>query len=212
MTQLFGEKMEIKVLPLGAIEANCYLLSTDKSAIVIDPGFYSQEVLDFLKSNSDKERLILLTHGHFDHIGGADVLRKETDTKIGIGVKDAPYLSDSIKNLSAKFGMPVEPFSADVTFKDNETFTIGDITFKVIETGGHTKGGVCYLCDNYLFTGDTLFHQSIGRTDFFDGNFNEIKKSIEKLYTLDPNIIIYAGHGDQTTIGFEKKYNPFVRG
>lgn len=204
--------MEIKSLVLGDIEVNCYLVSTDKAAIVIDPGFYSSEALEFLKEAKDKERIILLTHGHFDHIGFAEELSKLTDTKIAIGEFDAPALSDNYVNLSAPFGAPLEPFYADLTLKDGQTLTVGDIEFKVIHTPGHTVGSVCYLCGDILFSGDTLFAGSIGRTDFSGGSFATLKSSIEKLYTLKDDIILLSGHGGKTTILNEKRYNPFVRG
>ncbi len=204
--------MEIKKIELGHIHSNCYLLSTEKTAIVIDPGFNSFDVTDFLAKNNHKERLILLTHCHFDHIGGANNLRKNTDTKIAIGQYDANALLDTSKNLSDKFHAKLEPFSADILLKDNEEIKIGDITVKVFETPGHTPGGVCYLVDDILFSGDTLFCESIGRTDFFDGNFSDLEKSIKRLYTLPQDTIVLSGHGEKTTILHEKTCNPFIRG
>ncbi len=204
--------MEIKRLPLESIAINCYLISTEKTAIVIDPGFYSKDVEDFLKDNASKERLILLTHCHFDHIGDADRLRAATATQIAIGALDNESLSNQNKNLCKLFGVELAPFSADITFNDQEVFAIGDIEIKVIHTPGHTLGGVCYLIDDILFSGDTLFNGSIGRTDFPDGDFLTLKNSVNKIYQLTDSIKVYSGHGDITTIGYEKKYNPFIRG
>lgn len=204
--------MKIKRLPLESIAINCYLISTEKTAIVIDPGFYSAEVEDFLKNNLSKERLILLTHCHFDHIGDADRLREVTNTKIAIGALDNDSLSNENKNLSNLFGVELKPFSADITFDDGEVYSIGDIEIKVIHTPGHTLGGVCYLIDGVLFSGDTLFNGSIGRTDFPDGDFSTLKNSVNKIYQLPDDTKVYSGHGDVTTIGYEKKYNPFIRG
>lgn len=202
--------MKIKRLPLGSIEVNCYLISTENTAIVIDPGFYSNEVEDFLKQNSSKEKIILLTHCHFDHIGDAARLREATNTKIAIGALDNESLSEPNKNLCNLFGIDLEPFCADVTFEDGEEYFVGDIKIKVIYTPGHTLGGVCYLIDNILFSGDTLFNGSIGRTDFPDGDFFTLKNSVNKIYQLPDNTKVYSGHGDTTTIGYEKKYNPFI--
>ena len=204
--------MEIKKVVLGDIEVNCYLVSTDKAAVVIDPGYRSSEVLEFLDGAKDKERLILLTHCHFDHIGFADELSEITDTKIAIGEKDAFALSDNFVNLSAPFGAPLSPFDADILLSDNQEVSVGDITFKVIHTPGHTVGGVCYLCGDIMFSGDTLFNGSIGRTDFPGGDFSVLSASIKKLYSLPDDTVLLSGHGEQTTILNEKRYNPFVRG
>lgn len=204
--------MEIKALVLGVLDVNCYLVSTEKAAIVIDPGFRSVEALEFLKNAKDKERLILLTHGHFDHIGFADELARLTDTKIAIGEFDAPALSDNPVNLSALFGAPLKPFCADIILTDGQMLNVGDIEFKVIHTPGHTVGGVCYLCGNTLFSGDTLFAGSVGRTDFPGGSFETLKASVEKLYTLNDDITLLSGHGGGSTVLNEKRHNPFVRG
>lgn len=204
--------MEIKALVLGVLDVNCYLVSTEKAAVVIDPGFRSVEALDFLKNAKDKERLILLTHGHFDHIGYADELARLTDTKIAIGEFDAPALSENTVNLSALFGAPLKPFCADIILADGQMLNVGDIEFKVIHTPGHTVGGVCYLCGDTLFSGDTLFAGSIGRTDFPGGSFEALKTSIEKLYTLNDDITLLSGHGGSSTVFNEKRHNPFVRG
>lgn len=190
---------------------NCYFLETEKAAIVIDPGYERESIVAFLNENKDKERLILLTHGHFDHIGGADYLRQKTGVKIGIGALDVPALSDNDLNCAYLFKRNLESFSVDFGFVDGDLIKVGDIELKVISTPGHTVGGVSYLCGENLFSGDTLFKTSIGRTDFRGGNFEELEKSIKKLYTLPDDTIVYSGHGESTTIGFEKKYNPFVR-
>lgn len=190
---------------------NCYFLETEKTAIVIDPGYKRESILTFLNENEGKERLILLTHGHFDHIGGADYLRQETGVKIGIGALDVPALSDDVLNCAVNFKRKLEPFTADFEYLDGDVIKVGDIELKVISTPGHTVGGVSFLCGNNLFSGDTLFKTSVGRTDFEGGSFEELEKSIKKLYTLPDETVIYAGHGESSTIGFEKKYNPFVR-
>ncbi len=202
--------MKVERLPLGHIAANCYMISTDKSAIVIDCGIYSDFVYDFLEKNRDKERLILLTHMHFDHIGGAPKLREKTGVKIAVGKVDAPYLSDPEYNLSNRFHAHVEPFEADIVLSDNEEFTVGDITVKALQTSGHTKGGMCYLMEDKLFSGDTLFFETIGSTDFDGGNMRELINSIGRLLQLGDNIKVYPGHGEATTIGHEKRYNMFL--
>lgn len=205
--------MEIKVLSLGDIQSNCYLISTENAAVVIDPGFDSIEVTNFLKNAKDKERLILLTHSHFDHISGAEALRCDTDTKIAIGRLDNYALSDMHLNLADLFYAKLTPFSADILLEGGKEFTVGDITFKALYTPGHTVGGMCYLVDNILFSGDTLFFRSIGRTDFFGGSFDALENSVKNLYKFLPeDTMVLPGHGEKTTIIQEKFENPYIRG
>lgn len=190
---------------------NCYLIEGERGVVVIDPGYKREAILDFLKENEDKERLILLTHGHFDHIGGAEYLRLETGVKIGIGALDEPALSDDVLNCAVNFNRVISPFNADYLYNDGDVISVGDITLKVMHTPGHTVGGVCYLADGVVFTGDTLFKGTIGRDEFPGGDLETLKKSVKRLYTLDEDTVIYAGHGDSSTIGIEKNENPFVR-
>lgn len=204
--------MEISVAKLGQIAANCYMILTDKAAVVIDPGQYSNKVSEFLKDNNNKKRIILLTHSHFDHICGAKSLREETGVNIAIGENDAEGLFNSQLNLSDMFCVSCSPFYADIVLTDNQEFIVGDITINCIETPGHTKGGMCYLCNNALFSGDTLFLESVGRTDFPGSDFNQLKNSLKRIVALDENTTVYPGHGDATTIKHEKTYNPFIKG
>lgn len=204
--------MEIKVLPLGMIGANCYLISTDKAAVAVDIGFYSPLVDEFFENSKQKEKLILLTHAHFDHIGGANIISQKHNAKIAIGAQEADALSDGEINLSDRFHAKIEPFSADVLLNDCDTIKCGDLEFKTLYTPGHTKGGVCYLLEDVLFSGDTLFYENIGRTDFPGGDFKTLENSIKQLYCLDDNITVLSGHGGETTIAHEKQFNPYVRG
>lgn len=201
----------MKITCLNIWLTNCYLLETEKAAIVIDPGYKRENILEFLKQNSNKERLILITHGHFDHIGGAEYLREETGVKIGIGSLDEPALRDENLNGAVSFRRKINPFSADFTYNDGDEITVGDIILRVILTSGHTMGGVSYLCEDNLFTGDTLFKESVGRTDLAGGNFVELEASIKKLYRLPDETIVLPGHGESSTIGYEKLNNPFVK-
>lgn len=203
--------MKIDTVLLGSFQVNCYLISTDKSAIVIDPGFNSSYVEDFLLKNADKERMILLTHAHFDHIGGALQLKEKTGVKIAIGRIDEPSLSDENYNLSTLFNAYIKPFNADMLLDDGEITEIGDITLKTIHTPGHTRGSVGYLIENNLFSGDTLFNLSVGRTDFPGGNTKQLLNSVKKLFALDDNTKVFSGHGATTTIGYEKINNPYIK-
>jgi len=202
--------MQIKTISLGHIAANCYLVSSDNAAIVIDPGLKNEAVADFLKENSDKQRLILLTHSHFDHIGGAEYLRDETDTKIAISEIEASWLSDGDKNLSNRFRAHIAPFSADILLKDRQNFSVGDLNITVMNTPGHTAGSVCYLINDVLFSGDTLFYMTFGRTDFYSGDSKTLRRSLDYiLNNLPEEMKVYPGHEMPTTIGYEKLYNPY---
>lgn len=203
--------MEIKAVPLGHIQTNCYMLSGEKGAILIDPGFKSEITKNFLDENKDKERLVLLTHAHFDHIGGAPFLREDTGVKIAIGKDEAKNLTNPLVNLSLQFHAKFGTFNADLELEDGQEITVGDLTFKVIFASGHTTGGVVYLFDGVLFSGDTLFYESVGRTDFPGGDFTVLENSVRKLYSLPDSTTVFPGHGPETTIGHEKKFNPYVR-
>lgn len=205
--------MKIKTVALGQIQTNCYLISSEKSALVIDPAFYSKTVEDFLLENEDKERLILITHAHYDHISGAEELRSKTGVKIAIGEIENPNLSDNNVNLSGLFGESLNPFSADILLCDNEEITVGDLSIKTVLTPGHTKGSVCYFINGKLFSGDTLFYRSIGRTDFPTGDYKTLICSINKLFELfDGETEVFSGHGFKTTLNFERENNPFLSG
>ena len=205
--------MEVKVLLKGhlATYSNCYGLLTDKAAIVIDPGKYTLELAQFLKSNADKTRLILITHAHYDHIGGALQLRQETGVKIAIGKNEEFALSDRAFNLSGRFTPPIPAHNADYTIEDEEEFSVGDITVKAYETPGHTVGGMCYLIGDNLFSGDMLFYETVGRVDLPGGNINDMKESLDRIMWLfDDDVSVYSGHGEVTTIGHERKNNPYL--
>lgn len=197
--------MNIKTLNLE--NTNCYMISTESTAIVIDPAYKSGQVENFLTENSEKERLILITHAHFDHIGDAERLRKNCGVRIAIGELDNPALSDNIVNEGANFGINIEPFSADILLKDGEVFSVGDLEVKVFLTQGHTVGGVCYYINGNLFTGDILFYRGFGNTCFHGGNRRKIVESLKFLFNSFPlETPVYSGHGIATTIGAEKSY------
>lgn len=206
--------MKIEWLLKGhlATYANCYGLLTDKAAIVVDPGKYTSNIADFLKNNEDKTRLILITHAHYDHIGGALQLRNETGVKIAIGKNEEFALSDCSFNLSGRFTPAIPAFTADYVIEDEEEFTVGDITIKAYETPGHTIGGMCYLINDVLFSGDMLFYETVGRVDLPGGNAFEMQNSLDRMMWLfDDDVKVYSGHGEMTTIGHERKNNLYLR-
>lgn len=201
--------MEITKVSVGDLQVNCYILSVGSDAVVIDAGDEYEKIIK--AANGKNIKAVLLTHGHFDHTGAVNELQKN-GAKVYISKNEEYMLSDSYSCLSAPFGFPFNEIKADFTFNDGDILDLCGMNFKVILTPGHTTGSACFLVDDVLFSGDTLFYRSIGRTDFPGGDFEVISKNIrEKLYTLPENTVVYAGHGEETTIGEEKRSNPFVR-
>lgn len=206
--------MKIKVFPLGDIQTNCYIVIEEltKKAIVIDPGNDGYIILEYLLKEGLNLQGIFLTHGHFDHIGGIEEIIAKYEVPVYISYNDAKFLQDAQLNLSRFVGNPISLNIKPVYIKDGDELYCGNICFKVIETPGHTPGGVCYYTAGNLFAGDTLFKQSVGRTDFPGGNYSQIVNSVrEKLYILPDETIVYPGHGPSTTIGQEKVENMAVR-
>ncbi|MEO1814192.1 MAG: MBL fold metallo-hydrolase [Acetobacterium sp.] len=207
--------MEVIKKSLGQMGTNCYLIWDEKTleAAVIDPGFEDQRINDIINENKLKVKYILLTHGHFDHLGGVNQLKQLTGAKVFIHENDADCLLDPRRNLSVLAGMSMVLEPADEFLKENETIALGEVVIRVIHTPGHSKGGICLLAEDQLFAGDTLFNTSIGRTDFADGDLNELLNGIEsKLFILDDATTVLPGHGENTTIGYEKMNNPFLKG
>ena len=205
--------MIIKQFVLGQLENNVYLVMDDKTkkAVLIDATALSPEITETVKKLNAEVEYILLTHGHFDHIMGLSALKKALNTEAVIH-KDDLTISDNLNEYTRLFNIPDSiPPKYEIYIKDGDIIPVGNMKIKVIHTPGHTEGGVCYLIDDKLFSGDTLFRESVGRTDLFGGNFKKLSDSIKnKLFTLPDNITVYPGHGSQTTIGHEKKYNELV--
>lgn len=203
--------LKIKQFIAGKLENNMYLVSDEetKKAVLIDATEDIPELLEYAKGY-DVE-YILLTHGHFDHILGLTALKQALNAQALICFDDM-VISDNINEFTNLFGMPdVEPPVYEKFVKDGDVIKVGNLEIKVIQTPGHTEGGVCYLIEDKLFSGDTLFRGSVGRTDLFGGNFRKLSDSIQnKLFKLDSTIQVFPGHGDMTTIGYEKKYNELV--
>lgn len=206
--------MNVKLLMSGyyIASANCYGIVSDKAAVVVDCGKYDEKIASFLKSNSDKSRLILLTHAHFDHIGGAQELRRQTGVPIAIGKTESENMCDPQYNLSSRLRNVIPAFLPDYVIEDEQTVTVGDLKIKAYEMPGHTKGSMIYLIGNNLFSGDTLFAGSIGRTDLLSGDADSMRNSLERIMWLfSDDIKVYPGHDGPTTIGAERANNPYLR-
>lgn len=203
----------IKTYLVGEIGTNCYVIyrEAEKKAVIVDPGANGPYILSMCRELSVTPEAILLTHGHFDHIlAVADITRAFPDIKIYAGEHEKETLNSPAVNLSSGFGESCT-VQADEYVKDGDILSIAGISFQVLFTPGHTSGSVCYLIkeEGVLISGDTLFLESLGRTDFPTGSQLMIVKSIrERLFTLPGDTLVYPGHGDMTTIGHEKTYNP----
>ena len=205
--------MIIKQYIAGPIEANNYLVADEnsKEAVLIDCSERLQQIIDDVKHLGLKVKYILLTHGHFDHVMGVNEMKKELNAEVLINKKDEKQL-EMTKTILGTFGLFVDKNPEYDRFIDGNTeLKIGDIPIKILETPGHTEGGICYLIDGNLFSGDTLFKRYVGSTDLPGGNYSKIENSIKNvLYKLDDNTIVYPGHNEKTTIGYEKEHNEIV--
>lgn len=205
--------MILKSMALGPIMANCYVLGCEntREAAVIDPGEEAARILDALKEDGLTLKLILNTHGHFDHVGANRELKQAVpEAQLMIHGDDAPMLAQ-LANSARMFGMQAENSpDPDRLLQDTDAITFGDVKLDVVHVPGHSPGGVAFVCDAGIFVGDTLFTGSIGRTDLPGGNFDTLIASIQnKLFQYDDDTSVYPGHMGPTTIGQEKRFNPF---
>ena len=198
--------IEITALEVGKLATNCYVVSSNGVAFIVDPGADAGDIKNFLDGKSLKAEGILLTHGHYDHTGAVKNLQDMTDAKI-YATADCNDLANSYKSMAFAFGAVMKKFDTDVTVGDGDYITIGDMSVKVVTTPGHTKGGACYIIENNIFSGDTLFQTSYGRTDLPTGDYNALKNSLNKLFALEGDYNVYPGHGAQTTLDIERKHN-----
>ena len=200
---------------IGELEANCYFVRDDvtQTALIVDMGVPSEEVYREIDAfGGENLQYILLTHGHFDHIGNTAALkRRYPRAAIVIGRKDDPFTSSAALNLSVHFDISCEPFRADRLVDDGEKLPFGNFTIQVIGTPGHTAGGVCYQIGDNLFTGDTIISPTTGRTDFPTGNSREMIASVRKIAALPGNPHLFCGHGEESTLAYERKYNMIMR-
>lgn len=200
--------MEWKQLPLGPLQTNCYLLIKNDSCLIVDPGNESEKIIQYIDQLQVKPLAILLTHAHYDHIGAVDVVRNHYQIDVYIHKEEDSWLPSLELN-----GGQLSINRADHLFTTDGEQKIGDFTFELLHTPGHSPGGVSFYFknDRAVFTGDALFQRSIGRTDFRFGNHQQLLDSIQtKLLTLPEDTVVLPGHGPATTIGMEKSSNPFL--
>lgn len=205
--------MKIVKLEVGQLGANCYIVYCEKTlqGMVVDPGGNGQEILALLNREHIALTYIVNTHGHADHIAANDEIKAATGAVILIHSEDAKMLISSQENLSMYIGNNLVCQAADRLLTDGDTIMVGEMQFQVLHTPGHTPGGICLYGNGALFSGDTLFAGSIGRTDFPGGSHSQLLSSIKtKLFVLNDDTAVLPGHGENTTIGVERQTNPFI--
>ncbi len=204
--------MTVDCLSVGELEANCYLLRTaDGSGWIVDPGAEPERVLSAVNAGAFHPEAVLLTHAHFDHMGAAGAVCAALGIPLWVGAADADFLTDPVGNLSGVFGgVPICDLHADRLLREGDVLRRGAETLRVLETPGHTPGSLCFWGTDVLITGDTLFCQSIGRTDFPGSDGAAMRRSLARLMTLPDGLTVCPGHGPRTTLGQERRFNPFV--
>lgn len=204
--------MSLTVLTKGMFGSNTYILENQGECAVIDCGNPTESIVSVLKDKGLKVKYIILTHGHVDHILNAGKLKEALGGSLLIHEDEADLYFDKDANCSRFLGREeLVLANPDKLLKDGDILTLGDKELKIIHTPGHSPGSISILCDNMLFTGDTLFAMSVGRTDLYGGSMKQLVESIrDRLFVLDGNTVVYPGHGPSTTIEYEREHNPYV--
>ena len=205
--------MIVQTLPVGPMQANCYVLGCEKTgaAIVIDPGDEGARIISVINEQKLQLKLIVNTHGHVDHIVANADLKEKTSAPLCIHSADADMLVNPQKNLSFFIGAPVTSPGPDRLLAHGDILEVGELHLEVMHTPGHSQGSICLLGDDCIFTGDLLFAGGIGRYDFPGSSYTDLIDSLQKVIALDDALVVYPGHGPATTIGHEQRTNPFLK-
>lgn len=204
--------MLIKQLTVGPLQSNCFIIGDEETAesIVIDPGDEPDLIMDVINGKGLKVSYIVCTHGHFDHVGAVSDIKGKTGAKVVIH-KDEIEIYHAARDMAAFWGYEVEKLpEPDILVDDGDRIRVGNIIFTIIHTPGHSPGGICLYGEGIVVTGDTLFAGSVGRTDFYGGDMNKLRDSFNRLMSLPEETKILPGHGPDSTIGIEKRDNPFA--
>lgn len=207
--------MKIHSMSLGELGTNCYIVYNEDDALIVDPGGDPEKVIDFLEHQDVSPHAILLTHAHFDHIGGVDALRKHFNIDVYLHENEAAWLEEPHLNRSTAFTRKEVRTARPDHLISPGNMKLSTFEFDVIHTPGHSPGSVSFIFkdEGFIISGDVLFQQGIGRTDLPGGSMEQLENSVrQKLYLLDDHYIVYPGHGSYTTIGAEKIHNPFIPG
>ncbi len=203
--------MNIDTIKVGFLGTNCYLVSDSSGeCAIVDPGDSADKILNVIEEKGYNVRYILLTHGHFDHIGAVDEVAKKTGAKIAIHGNDAALLTGS-ESQRFSHGVSISPSLPTTYISSGQEITVGELCFKIMHTPGHTPGGVIYFCGDAMFTGDTLFKDFVGRTDLAGGDTKKMKESLAKINEITEDYRVFPGHDSATTLGTEQKTNPYLR-
>jgi glyoxylase-like metal-dependent hydrolase (beta-lactamase superfamily II) len=205
--------VKVEKIISGSLRVNCYVVydSETLQAVVIDPGEDGEKVIFEITKAKLKPEMLINTHGHYDHVLADDKVRCEFKIPLAICRYEAGMLTDYYKNGSKLFNQPLIVRKPEILLEDNQEVKLSFATFKVIHTPGHTEGSMCLLFESFLFSGDTLFAGTIGRTDLIGGDYKKIISSLDKIKKLSPSLVVYPGHGSRTTLANELRHNPYLR-
>jgi glyoxylase-like metal-dependent hydrolase (beta-lactamase superfamily II) len=203
--------MVIKKIVVGPLENNCYIIADEKTkeCFVTDPGDEPDRILDLIHEHNLRLKYIICTHAHFDHVAAIPDIKKESDAEVVIHKGDLEIYRKT-QEQAASWGFEVDPMpEPDIFVSEGDKISVGDITFEILHTPGHSPGGICLYGEGILITGDTLFAGSVGRTDLYGGDVNQLRSSFRRLMAFPDHIQVLAGHGPETTVGQEKIDNFF---